>query len=151
MSIMPLVLKHRNMGKLYPVIRHPLQTDEGYEFEEFLGNVHFEGGKYQFYDYSAGREKTTGENMIPRGIIVEDEARLFYLAGRFSLRLAVKRSPEISKIANELPVPDFVSIEEGHFDTGGNFVTDRVRNGDEAFFGGFWVTPNCGVLRIVLL
>ncbi|MDR2746799.1 MAG: DUF5597 domain-containing protein [Treponema sp.] len=150
-SAMPLILKHRNTGKLYPVVKHSGEEDAGYEFEEFLGNVHFGGGKYQFYDYSTGREKTTEENMIPRGLIIEDEPRRFYLAGRFSLRLALKRSPEISKIANDLPTPDFISVEEGHFDEKGSFVTDRVRNGDEAFFGGFWVTPNCGLVRIVLV
>jgi hypothetical protein len=151
MSVMPLILKHRNTGKMYPVVQHSGQEDEGYEFEEFLGNVHFGGGKYRFYDYSTGREKTTEENLRPRGIIIEDEPRCFYLAGRFSLRLAVKGSPEITKIANDLPAPDFISIEEGHFDEGGRFVTDRIRNGDEAFFGGFWVTPACGAVRVLLL
>jgi hypothetical protein len=150
-NVMPLILKHRNSGKMYPVIKHPGQEDEGYEFEEFLGNVHFGEGKYRFYDYSTGREKTTEENLCPRGIIIEDEPRCFYLAGRFSLRLAVKGSPEITKIANDLPSPDFISIEEGHFDEKGCFITDRIRNGDEAFFGGFWVTPGCGVVRILLL
>jgi hypothetical protein len=150
-SVLPLVLKHRNTGKMYPVVKHPGQEDEGYEFEEFLGNVHFGGGKHQFYDYSTGREKTTEENLSPRGIIFEDGPRCFYLAGRFCLRLALKRSPDISKIANELPCPDFVSIEEGHFEPDGSFTADRVRNGDEAFFGGFWVTPNCPVVRVTLL
>jgi hypothetical protein len=151
MNLMPLILKHRNTGKIYPVVPHTGQGDSGYEFEEFLGNVHFEGGKYRFYDYSTGREKTTEENMIPRGLIIEDEARCFYLAGRFSLRLAPKRSPEITMIAGDLPTPDFVSIEEGRFDEKGNFVAERIRNGDEAFFGGFWVTPACGALRVRLL
>jgi hypothetical protein len=40
---------------------------------------------------------------------------------------------------------------EGHFDDKGDFITDRIRNGDEAFFGGFWTTPACGVVRVKLL
>ena len=148
-NIMPLILKHRNTGKIYPVTPHTDQIDEGFEFEEFLGNVQFK--ETRFFDYSTGREKTTAENKIYRGLIIEDENRTFYLAGRFSLRLAPKKSPDVTFIANQLVAPDFISVEEGHFDGSGAFVCDRTRNGDEAFFGGFWVTPDCGVVRVRLL
>ncbi|MDR2607693.1 MAG: DUF5597 domain-containing protein [Treponema sp.] len=150
-NVMPLILKHRNTGKLYPVVMHTDQEDQGYEFEDFLGSVHFKTSGSGFFDYSAGREKTTPENMTPRGLIIEDGKRCFYLAGRFSLRLAVKESPEISQVSGYIPCPDFVSVEEGHFDGKGDFITDRIRNGDEAFFGGFWTTPACGVVRVKLL
>ena len=148
-NIMPLLLKHRNTGRIYPVVPFTDQDDEGFEFELFLGSVHYKND-HRFFDYSTRREKTTEENKTSRGLIIEDGSRCFYLAGRFSLRLAPKKSPDITIISNPLPSPDFVSVEEGHFD-GGGFVCDRVRNGDEAFFGGFWVTPECGVVKVTLL
>jgi hypothetical protein len=148
---LPLILKHKNTGKMYPVIQHTDQADQGYEFEEFIGSVHFSGGEFNFTDYSNRRGSFTPEQATPRGLIIEDEPRTFYLTGLFNLRLVPKRSPELSKISNTMPTPDFVSIEEGHFDEGGSFVCDRTRNGDEAFFGGFWVSPGCGLVRVKLV
>ncbi|MCL2881200.1 MAG: DUF5597 domain-containing protein, partial [Treponema sp.] len=148
-NAMPLILKHRKTGKMKAVVPHTEQTDEGYEFEEFIGNVNF--SKPHRFDYSSRRLKLTGEQLISRGLIFEDESRLFYLAGNFCLKLAPKKSPEVSTIANNLPVPDFISVEEGHFDEDGRFVSDRTRNGDEVFAGGFWVTPECGIVRIRLV
>ena len=148
-NLMPLIMKHRNTGRIYPVVPHTDQGEEGFEFEEFIGKVNYR--EKGFYDYSTRREETTEENMTARGLIIEDENRCFYLAGRFSLRLAPKKSPDVSLITSQFPCPDFISIEEGHFDENGTFVTDRIRNGDEAFFGGFWVTPACRVVRVRLL
>ena len=148
-NAMPLILKHRKTGKMKAVIPHTDQTDEGYEFEEFIGTVNF-SNPHRF-DYSSRRLKLTGEQLLSRGLVFEDENRLFYLAGNFNLKLAPKKSPEVSTIANNLPVPDFISVEEGHFDEDGRFVSDRTRNGDEVFAGGFWVTPECGIVRIRLV
>ena len=148
-DIMPMILKHKNTGKIYSVVPHTDQGEQGYEFTEFLGSVQFKDGR--FFDYCDRRDKTPAENRTARGLIIEDENKTFYLAGRFGLSLVPKKSPEITIIRNHFPSPDFVSVEEGHFDDNGNFVCDRIRNGDEAFFGGFWVTPNCGVVRVKLL
>lgn len=148
---LPLILKHRNTGKMYPVISRGEESDTGYEFEKFLGRIHFGDPAHGGGDYRSRREKPTELQGRNRGLIFEDEAGLFYLTGRFQLRLIPKRSPEVSRVDNYLPMPDFLSIEEGHFDEGDNFIVDRTRNGDEAFFGGFWVTPRAGVVRIRLL
>jgi hypothetical protein len=151
LKAMPLILKHKNTGKMYPVVSHNEESDAGYEFEEFLGNVRFGNTAQRGGDYHHRREKPTADQVRSRGLIFEDEPKLFYLAGCFRLRLVPKKSPEVSKLDNYLPMPDWISIEEGHFDKDGGFVVDRTRNGDEAFFGGFWVTPHCGVVRIRLI
>ena len=153
---MPLILKHKDTGKMYPVIKHTAQTDEGYEFEEFLGNVNMGGsriypGHPNYVDYSTRRLNLNEEQLTPRGLIFEDQPRLFYLTGFFHLRLIPKKSPTITKISDSLLVADFLSVEEGHFDDKGDFVVDRIRNGDEVMFGGFWVAPSCGVVRVRLL
>lgn len=46
--------------------------------------------------------------------------------------------------------PDFLSVEEGTVDDDGVFVPHRRRNGDEVVFGGFWVEPDVGVVRVRL-
>ena len=153
---MPLILKHKNTGKMYPVVPHAGLQDEGFEFKEFLGNVMYSSNRYMpgrplYTDYSNRRLNLNEDQMTPRGLIIEDEDKLFYLTGYFHLRLMPKKSPEISRINDYLPVADFISVEEGHFDEKGEFVVDRTRNGDQVMFGGFWVTPACGVVRLRLL
>ena len=160
-NIMPLLMKHRNSGKVYPVVPHTDKDTQGFEFEEFIGCVALKNDRR--LDYSTRRklkspdlepgadDRPFADRMNSRGLIIEDEKKCFYLAGRFSLQLAPKKSPDVSFIANSLPTPDFISIEEGYLNDDGSFVCRRVRNGDEAFFGGFWVMPECGVVRVKLL
>ncbi|MDR2304578.1 MAG: beta-galactosidase [Treponema sp.] len=151
LNAMPMVLKYKNTGKMYGVVRHTDELYANFEFEDFLGSVSFAGGEYGFTDYSTKRVKTTPAGRVPRGLIFEEDSRTFYLAGLFNLRLVRKMSPEVTVIANAVPTPDFIAIEEGHFDSEGMFLVDRIRNGDEVFFGGFWVTPQCGIVRIRLV
>jgi hypothetical protein len=42
-----------------------------------------------------------------------------------------------------------ISVDEGHFDTNGEFIVDRQRSGD-AICGGAWVAPDVGVVRVIL-
>ena len=148
-NAIPLILKHRTTGKMYPVLPHTNQPDEGYEFRDFIGRISFTGPARG--DYRTRRAPLTDEQKTPRGLIFEDEPRLFYLAGFFNLRLSLKKSPDVTKIDNYLLMPDWISIEEGHFNDNGEYVVDYRRNGDEAFFGGFWVTPDSGIVKIKLL
>jgi hypothetical protein len=148
---LPLILKHKNTGKMYSVISHNEEEATGFEFEEFLGKVEFGTAMFGGGDYHTRRARPEGDQARNRGLIIEDEPKLFYLAGRFQLRLVAKKSPDVSRLDNYMPMPDWISIEEGHFDDSGKFVVDRIRNGDEAFFGGFWVTPQVGVVRIKLV
>ena len=147
-NAIPLIIKHRFTGKMYPVLPHTGKGDEGYEFENYIGTVNFSA--VHSYDFHTRRMNLNEEQLTPRGLIFEDEPDLFYLAGLFNLRLFPKKSPGLSKIVYSLPVPDFLNIEEGIFDENGQFRVTRTRNGDEAMFGGFWVTPFCGLVRIRL-
>lgn len=159
-NAMSLILKHgkdcrlnlpepNQKGKIFPVVPHTGQNDQGYEFEKFLGRVNFNNAGR--HDYSSRRMKMTEGQLMPRGLIFEDEPYLFYLAGMFNLQLVPKKSPNVSMIANAPFIADFLSVEEGLFDENGNFVASRKRNGDEVFFGGFWVTPDCGIVRVRLV
>jgi hypothetical protein len=150
LSAMPLLLKHRNTGRMQAVLKHDGQGSQGMEFEDFLGSVTFGGGEFVHSDYTNGRDPYTGANAVPRGLVFEDDSRTFYLTGLFNLRLVAKKSPDVMAVKDYLPLPVFLAVEEGHFEADGSFKVDKIRNGDEVFFGGFWVTPRCGVVRVKL-
>ena len=81
-------------------------------------------------------------------------ARTFYLVGAgYTLYLRPKRSEEaaFSKAHENFdgPLTQYLRVEEGHYNEFGDFVPDRVRNGDE-ITGGLWVSPDVGVIRAIL-
>lgn len=151
-NAMPLILKHRNTGKIHSVVRHEGDEYAMFEFDSYIGSVQYEPIAYNaVMDYHNIRDLGTKEMQTPRGLIFEDEPNVFYLAGCYHLRLAKKKSPDWNLTDRYLNIVDHISVEEGHFDDNGVFVSDRVRNGDELIFGGFWVTPKCGIVRVQLL
>jgi hypothetical protein len=141
---------------MHPVVKkYEGELNRFFEFEEFIGNVDFNNpvlrNDQSRPDYINRRDEVPPELAIQRGLIIEDENRTFYLIGRFNLRLVEKRTTEVMKILQHLPLAEFISVEEGHFNDQNVFVTDRIRNGDEVFFCGFWVRPRSGVVRVKLV
>ena len=57
-------------------------------------------------------------------------------------------SPNILNIQHQAHNMELLCLEEGHFE-GGEFVTDRVRSGDEARHG-IWAQYDCGVVHFIL-
>ena len=81
----------------------------------------------------------------------------FYLVGdNFRLVLRPKLPPEQAldaSLSNDnllRSLVHYLSVEEGHFDPTGSFVVDRRRNGDQTNFGSVWVTPDIGVVHVVM-
>jgi len=52
----------------------------------------------------------------------------------------------MSRITGRPKLIHQISVDEGHFDTNGEFIVDRQRSGD-AICGGAWVAPDVGVVR----
>ena len=44
---------------------------------------------------------------------------------------------------------ELLKIEEGHFESDGTYVVDRLRSGDEGRHG-IWAQYDCGVIHFVL-
>jgi len=161
-NAIPLILKHRNTGKIHAVVqrihaaeemaRRHYPTRQSFEFEQYLGMVNLAESSAFGFDYASRRERYDGPRAVSRGLIIEDDPKTFYLTGYFNLKLLAKKCPDVTQVNERQDLPLFAAIEEGHFDgdDAESFVVDRTRNGDEAF-RGFWTTPACGVVRIRLV
>ena len=151
-NAMPLILKHRNTGGMYSVLQHDGETSRSYEFDHYIGCVQFSGGNHaRRTDYHTRRNPGTMEMQTPRGLIFEDDPKTFFLAGNYHLRMVEKSSPAWGRLDRYMPMVDCIAVEEGIFNEKGIFHVTRIRNGDEVIFGGFWVTPACGIVRVRLL
>ena len=87
-----------------------------------------------------------------RGVLMLGEDGWYYLVGHL-IRLFFERpsvddgSYRISLLSPEHQSSDMsvLDLTEGHFDEDGNYVVDRVRDGDERH--GIWAMWDCGVIR----
>jgi hypothetical protein len=87
------------------------------------------------------------------GLVIQANRNEFYLVG-INWRLLLRaKPPSVALLAgNDLSHPSFcnycVSVDEGHFDRNGKYVSDRRRNGD-SLRGGVWVGADDGVIRMI--
>jgi hypothetical protein len=88
------------------------------------------------------------------GLVIQTERDEFYCVGsgyRLVLRphLPPRQALDAAAADDFLAIRQahYVSVDEGHIDSGGQYVLDRRRNGDEVD-GGVWVEPDCGVVRV---
>jgi len=96
------------------------------------------------------------DNRRGRGLVIQAGRDEFYLVGAdyrlvFRPQLPPQQALDASLVKDFL-LPrqaHYVSVDEGHFDAGGEFVVDRRRNGDETDYG-LWVEPDVSVLHVVL-
>jgi hypothetical protein len=82
--------------------------------------------------------------------------REIYLAGAgFRLMLKEKQADQRHLFAQahdhfDGPLTRYLRVEEGHFAPGGEWVIDRMRNGDE-ITNGLWTTGEVGVVHALLV
>jgi hypothetical protein len=153
MNLLPLVQKFRGTGRIRAVVEEDYQINQCLEFERFLGAVPFIqiGLSSEAKDHRHYRNPQIAQGRPKHGLVIETGPYEFYLAGNFHLFLVPKESPrwnDALKMPNIMTPPDFLSVEEGILTENGEFIPQRVRNGDEAVFGGFWASPYCGVVRV---
>jgi hypothetical protein len=88
--------------------------------------------------------------------VIMPSARELYLAGSgFRLMLKPRQSNERNLFAQandnfDGPLTNYLRVEEGHFSPSGEWVINRLRNGDE-ITNGLWVATDCGVVHAVLV
>jgi hypothetical protein len=89
------------------------------------------------------------------GLVIQASRNEFYLVGdNFQLYLRPKPSinkmqPLLSSDWRNTSLGNFISVDEGHFNPSGEFVTERRRNGDQVTWCGLWLEPNAGVVRAI--
>ena len=153
-AILPLVGRYRGTGSI-----HAIYHDSGAPFlpvtlEKYLGMVPaVDMGLLKDVKDHRHRRLPDRSTPPPFGLLVETGPHELYLAGSFHLHL-VPNDPPGWLGALRFPViatpPDYLSVEEGRLNDDGTFTPTRKRNGDEVVFGGFWVAPDVGVVRVRL-
>ena len=160
-AAIPLILKYQGTGRIYAIteeedIEAQLLDMDGW----FASAVFVEGGLPNTptdWRHKSIKlpEKKNGMNR-GRGLVFQAGKNEFYLVGiGWKMFFRPKLPPE--KMLDATYVSDYwqtklihqISVDEGHFDTNGEFIVDRQRSGD-AICGGAWVAPDVGVVRVIL-
>ena len=145
-AAIPLLLKYQGTDKIQAV-----QQEEGMEHHGLSGmQMDFDGymGLIEFGEGESRQRPGRGA-----GLVFQVNRNEFYLVG-VNYRLLLRRKPATVALlaGNDLSHISFgnylMSVDEGHFDQNGKYVSDRRRNGDSVR-GGVWVGVDDGVVRII--
>ena len=153
-NALPLVVKYHSTGRIHSVVQESFQPNQQFEFDKYIGLVDFGKNMLHYHlDHRYTQDPSLAEDRPCFGLIFEAGPGEFYLVGNFRLYMVRKKSPEwnmalMSPLA--FSPDDHLTVEEGWLDEEGNFTATRERNGDEASWASFWVTPHCGVVRVRL-
>jgi hypothetical protein len=153
-AIRPALEESWGSGRIHAVIQREFMGEQLIDLGEFLGMARFTGESNHFFTDHRHSQPSSESHQRGRGLVIQAAERTFYLVGTgFTLYLKHKSSEEAQfSRAHERydgPLTHYLSVEEGHFNLFGEWVTDRVRNGDE-ITNGLWVSPDAGVVRALL-
>ena len=153
-SVQSLILHYWNTGRIHSVIQREFQSDQILDLGEYAGLVRFFNAAQDGWLHTDFRHRPLDRNTRGRGLIFTSKGRELFVAGTgFFLQLKRKRSEpvEFSKAHDHFDahLSPYIVVEEGHFGSIGEWLPDRVRNGDEVS-AGIWVTPDVGVVRVLM-
>lgn len=146
----PLLTQYIGTGRIYAIDQEEDATAQYIHLDGYLAIVTFlphTHNDYHHRDPDAPAERG-------RGLIFQTGADEFYVLGAgFSVRLQ-KCAPLLEDVppyyaAYQDRQINYLVCEEGHFDAEGQWVTDRLRTGDESDFG-IWAESDVGVVKVVI-
>lgn len=155
-SMKPLLEKYIGTGRIRSVAQYEGMDMEFLDFGDYYGRVYFfnsiKDEPYLHFDPYHNPPEYLEKKGI--GLIIYEGDGSFYLAGRgFKLFLIPKTTAEeMSDIIHCYRILagrnlSYLDVEEGRFNSDGNFIATRRRNGDETDTG-LWVEPDIGVLHV---
>jgi len=161
-SVLPLITKYHATGRIHSVIQEEYMSEQRLDLGRYVGFVKF----FQLDPYTHQVDPTTGfldfrhrdqlREERGRGLVIQaDDGEFYVLGGGFRLLLYRKdmlRAPLSVFYSSDFIKSrsiNYLSVEEGFFDTNGDWVVIRKRSGDESDFG-VWVHPDVGVVRVVM-
>ena len=150
-AVIPLLFKYQGTGKIRSVIEEEGMTRQIFDFDGYIGLVQY--GPLLHFLMNEKRERTGSTRGW--GLVIQASRNEFYLVGdNFQLYLRPKPSinkmqPLLSSDWRNTSLGNFISVDEGHFNPSGEFVTERRRNGDQVTWCGLWLEPNAGVVRAI--
>ena len=155
----PVLPDYLGTGRIRAVNQKEYMGWRTLEFEDWIVSLQYGSGGLRT-DYHHRARPDAVEQMSKergRGLVIEAEPNVFYALGAgFNLIFWNKktyRAINMPTPATELLDPRaavYLSVEEGFFNTDGQWVTRRIRNGDESDTG-VWVSSDIGVVRIELV
>jgi hypothetical protein len=144
-AALPLLVKHRGTGKIQAVVQE--EFDEGYHYrtEKYMVKVDFTPNRMTNYIHRALEQ----EPSRARGLIIQEGPDEFYMLGTgFTVFFAPRDDTFYSedRISNHMP---YLLVEEGRFDSAGQWIRNRIRTGDECDHG-IWVFAENRVVHCVV-
>jgi Domain of unknown function (DUF5597) len=161
-AVIPLLIKFQGTGKIHSINQDEQVPAQLLDLGDFTGLIEF-GEKKAPYVGKDWRHmaaiwlsKAQTSTNTGCGLVIQSGRNEFYLVGA-NYRLYLRPKPGLEKINIPLLIADgtakllayTVSVDEGHFNRNGEFITDRRRNGDE-ISRGIWVEANVGVVRVIM-
>jgi hypothetical protein len=147
-SAIPLLLKYQGTGKIHAVVQEENMDSQILDLDGYVGKIHFEASRWV-------KQPNTPVERRGRGLIIQANTHEFYLVGDH-YRLTLRRKLSGGTLDNmvtvlywTLPMHQFISVEEGHFNEKGKFIVVHRRCGDETS-DGMWVSADRDVVRVIM-
>ncbi len=158
----PLIEEYHGTGKLYPVAQYEGSEYEYFDFGDFYGRaIYYKGiGIQNLEERNHWTDHWHEEERVfqvrGKGIILYKGGGEFYIGGE-GFRLNLIRRDTIEGMSSGVRASSFqngrhqryLAVEEGHFNDRNEFVTDRIRTGDECDTG-LWMDSDFGILHVCL-
>ncbi len=141
-TISPLLIKYHNSDNIHSLIQQEFQTESYLKLDNYHVRTKFISSQVTHWALGSQISILNPENASVlsergRGILIQTAPFEFYLCGA-GVQLEFTRRPDAndenyfgmltSRMAGQL---NYLHVEEGHFENG-QFITDYIRNGDEA-------------------
>jgi len=146
-AALPLITKFRGTGNIHPIVQEEYMIDQQLlDLDGYRGLISFKANCFgDIYHRNKDLFSERG-----RGLVIQAKKGEFYLLGAgYLLSLRNKEeNVDYSQYKRE-SLENYFLVEEGYFDSCGNWVSVRRRNGDESD-AGLWVSPDVGVVHVIM-
>jgi len=144
-SVLPLLLKYRGTGKIHTIVQEEHILEQRLDLGDYKGLVLFSYDRTDFLHRYPGMEQERG-----RGLVIQTGDNEFYVLGTGFTLAFRKKCTEVDYAENKLErCNNYLSVEEGYFDSNNDWICTRIRTGDESD-SGIWVYNDVGAVRVVI-
>ncbi len=157
-SMRPLLEKYQGSGRIYAVVQQECMDSMFLDFGDFWGRVYFLNSitDEAYIHLDNCHDDAAHVQVRGKGLIVYAGNGEFYLAGD-GFKLVLIKKDNMEYITSSLRGFKYLNarnqeykiVEEGRFDEEGEFVSNKVRCGDESDMG-LWVYHDVGLVHAVV-
>lgn len=144
-AVQSVLCEFLKTGEVYAVCQEEKALEQRMIFDDTYVRIGFDA--FERTDWHHGYFDTPCQR--GRGLLLRDKKNVFYALGD-DFRVSIRMRDDIPYSRQR---PDrcigYERVEEGYFDSEGNWCVRRVRNGDESDYG-IWITHDVGAVKIVM-